>query len=268
MRRVFLMMVLLGGTGCATQVAKDPIAAVKPGGEKPIAFQHSILSGHDAAVLVGAEHLRVGDILLSAAKGLTSAGIRLFTLAPVSHAALYIGGDQVAEAVGDGVRVRSLQAVIDEESMVAAFRNPRVDEASGERIRDFAQARVGGQYNYVGVLMQAPFTIERRLCELPMVSETLRDACIQGIASVQLGRRAVRDDRFFCSQLVLEAYRQAGVPLTRAEPAWISPADILHMREGDVSSVQIEQPLSYVGHLKLPDAPLPQGEASRPAAGG
>lgn len=268
MRFWWVMSALLCLAGCATQVARDPIAAVKPGGEKPIAFQHSILSGQEAAVLVGAEHLRVGDILLSAAKGLTSAGIRLFTLAPVSHAALYIGGDQVAEAVGDGVRVRSLQEVIDEESMVAAFRNPRVDDVSGERIRDFAQAKVGGQYNYVGVLMQAPFTIERRLCELPMVSETLRDACIHGLATVQLGKSGERDDRFFCSQLVLEAYRQAGVPLTRAEPAWISPADILHMREGDVSSVQIDQPLSYVGHLKLPDAPGPAGGAVRPAAGG
>jgi hypothetical protein len=30
----------------------------------------------------------------------------------------------------------------------------------------------------------------------------------------------------------------------------ISPADILHMREGDVSSVSIAQPLRYVGQLK------------------
>jgi hypothetical protein len=38
--------------------------------------------------------------------------------------------------------------------------------------------------------------------------------------------------------------------LTTADPLLVSPADLLHMREGDVPSVRIAQSLQYVGHLK------------------
>jgi hypothetical protein len=68
------------------------------------------------------------------------------------------------------------------------------------------------------------------------------------MAAIQLG--AIKNDRFFCSQFVLEAYRHAKLPLTTADPRLISPADLLHMREGDVPSVRTEQSLQYVGHLK------------------
>jgi len=36
----------------------------------------------------------------------------------------------------------------------------------------------------------------------------------------------------------------------------VSPADLLHMREGDVPSVRIHQPLQYVGHLKFEPEPV------------
>nr|WP_183637103.1 YaeF family permuted papain-like enzyme [Niveibacterium umoris] len=248
------MLVLLSCTACATQVARDPLQAMEPGGEKPIAFQNPNLTPQQGGLLIGSQLLHAGDILLSAAHGVTSAGIRLFTLAPVSHAALYIGDDQVAEAVGEGVRVRSVREVLDEESVVVAFRHPAVDASAAAKMRSFAQAQVGHPYNFVGVLMQAPFSVERRVCELPTLPASLRDACITGLATVQLGFDRGDDSRFFCSQFVLEAYREAGVPITKADPTWVSPADILHMREGDVSSIRIEQPLSYVGHLKLPEA--------------
>ncbi len=256
-QRIVLIALLLCCSACATQVAEKPLEALELGGQPPIAFQRAALSPHNGGTLIGAQLLRAGDILLSAANGITSAGIRLFTLAPVSHAALYIGNGEVAEAVGEGVRVRSVAEVLDEESVVVAFRHPSLDDTGAARIRSFAQEKVGDRYNYVGVMMQAPFSIERRLCELPTVPASIRDACINGLATVQLGNGSAGDDRFFCSQFVLEAYREAGHPITKSNPTWVSPADILHMREGDVSSIQVDQPLTYVGHLKFPPAPTP-----------
>lgn len=35
-----------------------------------------------------------------------------------------------------------------------------------------------------------------------------------------------------------------------ALPSWISPADLMHMRIGDVSAFKPETQLQYVGHLK------------------
>jgi len=42
--------------------------------------------------------------------------------------------------------------------------------------------------------------------------------------------------------------------MTNADPRLISPADILHMRAGDVPSVRIHKELRYAGHLKYPSA--------------
>jgi hypothetical protein len=115
-------------------------------------------------------------------------------------------------------------------------------------MRSFAQAQAGKKYNMLGIVLQAPFTLQRQYCELPLVPSLVRDACIRGLAAIQLG--VARNDRFFCSQFVLAAYQQAQLPLTNADPLLVSPADLLHMREGDVPSIRIEQTLQYVGHLK------------------
>jgi len=80
------------------------------------------------------------------------------------------------------------------------------------------------------------------------VPPAVRDACIRSFGVMNY--LAASESRLFCSQLVLEAYRQAGVPITDADPRLISPADILHMREGDVPSVRVHQSLRYIGHLK------------------
>ncbi|ETD64110.1 hypothetical protein Q458_09220, partial [Escherichia coli ATCC BAA-2209] len=37
--------------------------------------------------------------------------------------------------------------------------------------------------------------------------------------------------------------------LTLAQSGWISPADLMHMRAGDVSAFRPEAQLQYVGHL-------------------
>ena len=156
--------------------------------------------------------------------------------------------------MGTGVRARPLAEVVDEEQMVVAFRVPGVDAAGAARLREWAMSQVGTRYNTVGVLLNAPFVLNRRLCELPLMPEAVSSYCMSGMAMVQLG--ASRNDQFFCSQFVLEAYRQAGLPITHADPRWVSPADLLHMREGDVPSIAATQPLRYVGHLKYNPPPL------------
>jgi uncharacterized protein YycO len=246
--------------GCATGVTEVRQADGDGPSYKTLAVQSTALSPRNGGQRVGPEALRPGDILLSADAGVTSAGIRLVTLSPVSHAALYVGDGRVAEAVGSGVRARSIAAVLDEEAVVVAFRDPRVTQSAGRAIAEFALRQVGQRYDHLGVVLQVPFTIERHACELPLVPSLVRDFCIRGIATIQLG--AYSNDQFFCSQFVLEAYRQTGLPLTDANPRWLSPRDILHMREGDVPSVKVHQTLAYVGHLKYT---VPAGVTERGA---
>jgi hypothetical protein len=245
-----LIAIMLGAmlAGCATGLTVTAEEDTEAAGKR-LAMQRQWLQPRNGGRLVEAAELQPGDIMLSAAASVPSLGIRLLTLAPVSHAALYVGKGQVAEAVGSGVRLRSVEAVIDEEVVIVVLRHPGVDPARQEKMRAFALASVGSRYDHVGVVLQAPVALQRRLCELPLVPSTVRDYCIRGVAAIHLG--AARNDGFFCSQFVLEAYKRADLPLTSADPRWLSPSDILHMREGDVPSVKSLQSLEYVGHLKF-----------------
>ena len=231
-------------SACATQIGTDPTSGTR-------AFQvqnRLLLTPANGGKRITTAELLPGDIILSSTNGVTSLGIRLLTVSPVSHAALYLGNDDIAEAVGAGIRTRKMADFIADESTIVAFRHPGVRAEHADTMRSFAQAHAGKKYNVLGVVLQAPFTLQRQYCELPLVPSLVRDACIRGLAAIQLG--VARNDRFFCSQFVLAAYQGARLPLTTADPLLISPADLLHMREGDVPSVRIAQSLQYVGHLK------------------
>ena len=234
--------------GCASRF--EPAA---PDAGARLHVQNPSLAPGQGGALIGASALAPGDILLSSASTVQSVGIQLATFAPVSHALVYLGDGEIAEAVGEGVRVQPVDAMLAEEQMVVAFRDPRLTPEQATKLRAWSRAQVGVRYNMVGVLLSAPFQLDRRLCELPVMPDAVRDACVRGFASVQLG--ASRNDQFFCSQFVLEAYRQAGAPLTDADPRWVSPADLLHLREGDVSTLAAARPLRYVGHLKYTPPP-------------
>lgn len=249
-RRAALLLAVVCA-GCASEIESTQ---GKDGGTSArLAIQKPALSPQNGGQLIQPEAMQEGDIILSAANSITSTGIRVLTLAPVSHAAIYVGNGRIAEAVGHGVGIRTVDQVLKEESVVVVFRHPRLAPEQAKGVREFALSHVGKRYNTLGVVLQAPFSLEKRVCDVPLLPGVLRDFCARGIATIQLGARS--NDRFFCSQFVIEAYRQAGAPLADADPRWISPADIMHMREGDVPSLKVTQPLQYVGHLKYQEAP-------------
>lgn len=73
---------------------------------------------------------------------------------------------------------------------------------------------------------------------------------MEGFAASQLETLDdAEPNRYFCSQFVIAAWEYAGQPLTVADSAWVSPSDLMHMREGDVFTLSPVQPLQYVGHL-------------------
>jgi uncharacterized protein YycO len=240
-------------SGCATSINSDK--AKDSGFSLPtIKLQSNALNTRNGGQLISAQQLKVGDIILSSDNGLNSVAVRLWTLASVSHASIYIGNDQIIEAVGEGVRLRTVSALMQDEATIVAIRHPKFTAENSYALNTFANEQVGKKYNYMGILLQAPFSLERRVCELPLIPELVRDFCVRGVATIQLGLS--NNDNFFCSQLVLHAYHKAGLPLTDADPRLFNPADLLHMREGDVTSVKIRETLQYLGHLKAPPTDL------------
>jgi hypothetical protein len=232
--------------GCATQLSiREDEEADASGATTVLRFQSNSIA---PLALVEPEALEPGDILLSAEPTLVSAGIRLMTFAPVSHAAVYVGDGQVADAMRWGVRVRELNQFLEEAAVVLALRYPELTAEQAAGITEYAVAKSGVAFNFLGITLHVPFSIARRFCELPLVTPAIREACIRGMGL--LHQLAASESRLFCSQLVLQAYRHAGVLVTHADSRIISPADILHMREGDVSSVSVPRQLRYLGHLK------------------
>ena len=98
--------------GCATQITDSEVVGPDGASGKAIAFQRKSLTPTDGGRLVRPDELLAGDILLSADPGIASAGIRLLTTSPVSHAAIYVGNGEVAEALRGGVRLRSIDRVL------------------------------------------------------------------------------------------------------------------------------------------------------------
>ena len=246
-RWIALMAVVALLQGCATQLTFGPGAA-DPAAESTaptLRFQTNSIA---SAATLGAEVLQPGDILLTSEPTLISASIRLMTFAPVSHAAVYVGERQVVEAVRSGVRVRNVEEVLAEATVVLVLRYPDLTDEQAALILEYALNKSGVGFSFLGITLQIPFTIIRRLCELPFVPLAVRDMCIRSMGV--LHHLAASENQLFCSQLVLQAYRHAAVPVTAADPRLISPADILHMRERDVSSVRISMPLVYVGRLE------------------
>jgi hypothetical protein len=242
--------------GCATLVyvgtpstSGDPDSA---SGRHVLQFRKSSLTLDDDRVLARQEDLRSGDIILTSGLGLTAASIQLMTLAPVSHAAVFIGDGQVVEAVSSGVRIRALQELLAREVAAVALRYPDLSAEQAGKIRAYALSQVGAPFNFLGLVLHVPLSIQRTACELPLAPSGARNVCIRTVGNIQ--QLSPRSSQFFCSQLVLQSFRHAGVPITDADPRIVSPADILHMREGDVPSIRASRQLAYVGLLKR--APL------------
>ena len=94
--------------------------------EPMLAFQNKALNPANGGLLINGAQLQPGDIVLTADNGIKSSGIRLITLSPVSHAAVYMADQQVAEAVGEGIRRRSVTDLLAEETTIVVFRHPRL----------------------------------------------------------------------------------------------------------------------------------------------
>jgi uncharacterized protein YycO len=74
-----------------------------------VKFQHQSSFTEQSIKEITAPDLKPGDLLFSSSLGVTSFGIRVFSTSSVSHVAIYLGDNNVAEATGAGVQIVSLK---------------------------------------------------------------------------------------------------------------------------------------------------------------
>lgn len=188
---------------------------------------------------ISVDALEAGDLLVSTTREVPSKLIRSGTGSPVSHAMLYIGDGSVIEAIGEGVTLRTLGKAVAESSLVVAFRHPELSSEQARRVRDYARMQIGKSFNWIGVVKQAGFKLDQKTYCSGKSGEDL-DRCIGWAGKVNLG--TATNDRFYCSELVLRAYQEAGLPLTTSPPNYSNP--------GDIPQLQQKGALAYVGHIK------------------
>lgn len=145
------------------------------------------------------------------------------------------GGGFVIEAIGSGVEKRTLAVAVSDASLAVAFRHVRMTPAAARAVVQFAQNQVGKGYDHTGIIGQAGYQLDRWfLCSVASVRN-----CEDRAARANLWMSS--SGRFFCSELVAEAYRQAGVPLVNGRSDSVSPERIV--------AVTTTGDLAYVGHV-------------------
>ncbi|UXY14501.1 hypothetical protein N8I74_14410 [Chitiniphilus purpureus] len=178
---------------------------------------------------IGLDALHAGDLIVSTARHPVSYLIRAGTLSAISHTLLYIGGGKVIEAVGDGVREVNLGDAIGDAILAVAYRDPRVDAAKAAAIVAYAKSRLGQPYNYAGVAFSGYRTLNP--------GGALIIDRIARLAGLQVGQASAS----YCSELVYDAFKAAGVTLPGALPAESRPSDVVDLFDA--------KKLVYVGHL-------------------
>lgn len=188
---------------------------------------------------IGESALEAGDVILSTTDHPLSDTIRRVTGAEVSHAALYIGGGKVVEAIEGGVKLRSLDTAIADDSLAVAYRHRDMTPVRASQAVAFAEqhARSGTPFDTWGLIQVAPGQLARAICNQREGAE--REACLANAARLRVGTND--DGAFFCSELVLEAYASAGLTFVNTDPSWSSPGQIVELHHNGL--------FDYVGHL-------------------
>ena len=102
---VLLFPALFLLSACTLDVSRSTpsASAIKPPSQQwAVKFQRQSSVANTTLAEINAQDLLPGDLLFSSSIGVTSLGIRAFSTSSVSHVAIYIGDNQVAEATGAG----------------------------------------------------------------------------------------------------------------------------------------------------------------------
>ena len=166
----------------------------------------------ETPTLLSTAELQPGDVIVSTTTQLLSQVIRKSQGDIVSHSIVYIGDGQVVEMIWPKAIRRTVANAIAQSSYAFVLRYPGLGWERQSVITGFALKtwKEGRKFDFWGMVRTG------------------------------FGAKKSGDRRFFCSELVLKAYREAGIKLfDRKLP---TPGD-LHELCGTI--------LQYVGHLKV-----------------
>jgi cell wall-associated NlpC family hydrolase len=185
--------------------------------------------------------LQPADLIVSTTNAIASGVIRGVTRSAVSHASVYSGGGRVIEAISEkGVVERSLTTALASSRLAVVYRRRGLATGVASKIITIAREAIGKDYDWGGAA-GGGVRANKGVCLIPLLFGT--QAAALSVACRALGTGiANQPDKFYCSELVLKAFQDAGVPLTETRVDLSVPQDIVTAYSRGV--------LTYVGHLK------------------
>jgi uncharacterized protein YycO len=177
--------------------------------------------------------LQLADILLSTGSAAASVVIRAGTVSRYSHAALYIGDNQIIEAIGSGVTRQGIRDAMSDDTLVSVYRRMRMSPEQAVQVATYARRNVGKSYDYTGAAgggITSPSGF--------VIGVFLSPIVVMGGIAADLYNRANPEASFYCSELVALAFESANLSLGSGA-ASTTPADISRSHV-----------LNYVGDLK------------------
>lgn len=152
--------------------------------------------------------LREGDVLLYCGRGIISRGIRLFTDSEFSHAALFLGGDMIGEAIGKGLVKRTRQESFSGSDYVFARRLGRTDDLAPVMERAESYLEQGLKYGYPDIVLLAALLIIKRVRPsnvLGLLIQRAAAAAAGALNKLLEGNRSL----MICSEFVYRSYDEA-----------------------------------------------------------
>lgn len=188
---------------------------------------------------LSSSQLQLGDIILTAGNGIGSKVIRLGTASDVSHAMLYAGCGSVIHAISEGVKEQSLESVLATVTLAKVYRLTSAKLESLKSAVAYARAQIGKKYDAFEAIGAAD---PERLAITPLllVSHPLVRALPIAVFIFKMHNVFAGDrEKFFCSELVVAAYQDAGLTVFDGNPSEYSPDNLKHTK------------LTYLGELEL-----------------
>jgi hypothetical protein len=146
-----------------------------------------------------------GDVILCRSLG-ESEKMANVTGVGFSHAAIALGGQQIAESVVRGVRRSSLADLFDDFSYLVVLRQPDLwDEPRIALLHHFVEEAVAGRYKFNSEGLRT-FEARRQQHDRDLHS-TIERYFHEGVAPAN----PVKSHRYFCSQFVATACQNAGL---------------------------------------------------------
>jgi len=170
--------------------------------------------------------LRKGDIVLTEKnKGLAAWCIKIsniltngFNLRHWTHAALHIGDGRLIEAQPHGIVYNSIENYVEKNYLLAVYRNKYIkdDDAALERIVNFCEEAKKENYAYgwVGLVFYVFSSF------LPISFNFIFD-------NKYVDKWCNLDNAYFCSELIADAYKEAGYRISAYDGWRIKPSDFI-----------------------------------------